>query len=76
MKPYQNKKLEQSPDVGDIREEGRKSSVGKLPSKSGEYKSYFRRAKNKKTIRRSIVATGELLLFLKSLTSKRTNGSE
>jgi len=39
-------------DVLAIQVAGRKSSVGKFPSKSGDYKSYIRSAKKRKAIRR------------------------
>ena len=39
-------------DVLAIQIAGRKSSVGKFPSKSGDYKSYIRSAKKRKGIRR------------------------
>jgi hypothetical protein len=42
----------ENPDVGDIQCSGRKSSIGKLPSKSGEFKSYIRNKERKANIRR------------------------
>ena len=54
MKPYKTIRLEEFPDVGDITSEGRKSSVGKLPGKSGEYRSYTRNPKIRKATRRSL----------------------
>ncbi len=53
MHPYQTIKLTEGPDVGDIRAEGRHSSVGKLPNKTGEFRSYCRSA-NRKVVRRHL----------------------
>jgi hypothetical protein len=53
MKPYQTRKLIEGPDVADIQAEGRHSSVGRLPGKSGDYRPYCRGA-NRKTIRRQL----------------------
>lgn len=47
MRPYQYKKLTEAPDVGDIREEGRASHVGKLKRGRGYVSS-----STKKTVRR------------------------
>ncbi len=52
MKPYKHRKLTSTPDVAEIKEEGRASHVGKLPEKSGEFKPIIRSAKNKKSTRR------------------------
>lgn len=41
-----------APDVADIRNYGRKSSIGRLPEKGGEYKSYTRSAKARNAARR------------------------
>jgi hypothetical protein len=41
-----------APNVGDIQDYGRKSSVGRLPEKGGEYKSYTRSAKARNATRR------------------------
>lgn len=51
MKPYKTIKLTEYPDVADIQNEGRKSSVGRIPNKEHEYKPYSR-SKNRKRIRR------------------------
>jgi hypothetical protein len=40
MRPYTHIKLIDAPDVGDIQAQARKSSVGKLPEKGGDFKSY------------------------------------
>ena len=53
MKPYENKKLNEFPDVADIQEEGRKSSVGKISGKSGDTRPYSR-SKNRKATRRTL----------------------
>lgn len=53
MRPYQNIKLEEFPDVADIQEGGRKSSVGCLQNKSGLYRSSIKSNKKKST-RRSL----------------------
>ncbi len=52
MHPYNFRKLTESPDVGDIKEEGRKSSTGKYPEKGGEFKGYTRKSRNKRATRR------------------------
>jgi hypothetical protein len=59
MKPYGYTKTGKSKmwdygfeDVLSIIIGGRKSSIGKLPEKSGEYKSYIRSSKKRKIIRR------------------------
>ena len=54
MRPYKTKRLTEGPDVGDIQCEGRKSSIGKLKTKSGEYKPYTRSGKQRKRIRRRL----------------------
>lgn len=51
MKAYETIKFEEFPDVADIQADGRKSSIGKFPSKNGEYKPYIR-SSNKKKVRR------------------------
>jgi len=51
MKAYQNKKLVEGPDVADIREEGRRSAVGKFRGKGGDYRGYCK-SKNKRVTRR------------------------
>lgn len=53
MKAYQTFKFEENPDVGDIREDGRASHVGRLSGRSGDFRSYCRSA-NKKAIRRHL----------------------
>lgn len=50
MKPYANRRLTSNPDVGDIRTEGRKSSVGRLPDK----KRGYNKSAKKKTTRRHL----------------------
>lgn len=54
MHPYEHKKLEEYPDVADIQEEARRSRVGRLPTKSGQYKSYTRNSRSKRAVRRSL----------------------
>ena len=49
MKPYTTIKLTENPDVGDIREQGRKSSVGKLKNGRG-----YSAGPSKKTTRRNL----------------------
>jgi hypothetical protein len=51
MRPYQTRKLEEFPDCGDIAEEGRKSSVGRLRGKGGYYRASIN-AKSKRASRR------------------------
>lgn len=54
MKPYglpRRLGVEQ-PDVGDIKEYGRASHVGRLREKCGRFKSYFRKASSKRKTRR------------------------
>lgn len=51
MKPY-GVQIEENQDVAAIQFTGRKSCIGKFPSKSGEYKSYIRKSNNKRAIRR------------------------
>lgn len=46
MKPYGLNPTEH-PDVGDIQNEGRKSSIGRLPGKGGDRKSYQKPAKKR-----------------------------
>ncbi len=65
MKPYQTRKLSEWADVGDIRSEGRKSSVGRVAIVNGkaarpwseknelEYRGYSKSA-SKKAARRNI----------------------
>lgn len=43
MKPYQIRKLTDSPDVGEIRSEGRKSAVGKVAIINGKPTRYWKR---------------------------------
>ena len=52
MKPYKNIKLEEFPDVADIQFEARKSSVGSLRRKSGEFRGIVKNKLNKKQQRR------------------------
>ena len=52
MKPYGQEKLPahiytECFDVGDIRELGCKSSVGRFPGKGGDYRGYYRSAERK-----------------------------
>lgn len=54
MKPYQNKRLEGWPDVGDIHAEGRKSSCGNLQGKSGEIRSIHKSSEKKRAARRNL----------------------
>ena len=51
MRPYQTRKLEEFPDCGDIRAEGRKSAVGRLRGKGGYYRASIN-AKSKRETRR------------------------
>ena len=51
MKPYGLKVIE-APDVGDIQEGARKSSIGRFREKGGDYKSYPRSSVAKRAIRR------------------------
>jgi hypothetical protein len=53
MKPYQTIKLTECPDIADIQADGRHSSVGKLPNKTGEYRPYCRSA-HRKAVRRHL----------------------
>jgi hypothetical protein len=53
MKPYQTKKLEQFPDCGDIRDEGRKSVVGRLRGPGGDYRASIN-SKSKRATRRAL----------------------
>lgn len=53
MKAYglpRDKDIE-SPDKADIRQYGLKSSTGRSPTKSGDFKSYTRSARNRKKSR-------------------------
>jgi hypothetical protein len=52
MRPYENYRFVDGPDVGDIKAEGRASHVGRLPERCGVYKSYIRKATNRKAVRR------------------------
>jgi hypothetical protein len=51
MKPY-GVKIEEGPDVADIKEMGSKGSVGKFPGKSGDYHPYSRGNNKARTRRR------------------------
>jgi hypothetical protein len=51
MKPYGLQIIEY-PDVADIQFMAAKSSIGRMPSKSGEYRSYTRSVQVKKAMRR------------------------
>lgn len=53
MHPYATKKLTECPDVGDIKAEGRRSSVGKFSGKSGKCRGYVK-SKSKAVIRRHL----------------------
>ena len=55
MRPYGlEHTLIVGPDVADIQEQGRKSSVGHFPTKSGEFRSYTRNTAAKRATRVSI----------------------
>jgi hypothetical protein len=54
MHPYETIKLTERPNVADVKDEGRKSSVGKLPSRSGEFKPYTRNPRRRRAVRRSL----------------------
>jgi len=49
MRPYSNIRLTEAPDVGDIRSEGRKSSVGRLDGRG-----YFKNRVSKRATRRAL----------------------
>jgi hypothetical protein len=51
VKPY-GLSIEEYPDVGDIKSQGRKSSVGTIKSKGGEYRGYHRNKTEKARVRR------------------------
>lgn len=54
MKPYETLKLTESPDVGDLQREARKSSVGHFPNKSGDFHSSVRDSSDRRKTRRSL----------------------
>jgi hypothetical protein len=54
MKPYRTIKLIEFPDIADIQAQGRKSSVGRLPEKGGDFKPYVRSAKCRASARRAL----------------------
>jgi len=54
MRPYKHIRLEEWPDMGDIRAEGRKSCCSHLPGKNGECRSHARNSASKKATRRSL----------------------
>lgn len=51
MKPYKTIKLIDSPDVADIQADGRKSSVGNLRGKGGDYRG-IQKSRKKRASRR------------------------
>lgn len=51
MRPYENYRFIEQPDVADIREQGRASHVGKFPGKGGDYRGYCRPAGKRATRR-------------------------
>lgn len=53
MRPYKHKRLEDCPDVADLKNEARKTAEGKLRGKGGDYRAY-RNTKARKQIRRSL----------------------
>jgi len=46
--------IKEFPDVHDIQAGARKSSVGRLPEKGGDYKGYIRSSKTKRALRRAL----------------------
>jgi hypothetical protein len=54
MRPYTTFRFSNFPDVGDIKAEGRKSSAGQLPGKSGEYHSLTRNPNRRRQVRRTL----------------------
>lgn len=52
MRPYQNHRLEEWPDVADIQFEARASHVGKFREKCGVFKPYTRKARKRRAQRR------------------------
>lgn len=54
MKAYKTIRFTEAPDIGDIKEEGRASHVGKLAGRSGEYRPYTRSASARRATRRTL----------------------
>jgi hypothetical protein len=52
MRPYGIDRLEMWPDKGDIAEQARKSRIGALPRKNGEYRSHTKSSASKRATRR------------------------
>jgi hypothetical protein len=53
MRPYRHQRLEEYPDVADLKNEARKTGAGKLRGKGGDYRAY-RDTKGRKQLRRSL----------------------
>lgn len=56
MKPYKHKKLTDSPDIADIKSEGRASHVGKFAGKGGDFRPYcapVAKAKTRRNLKRA-----------------------
>jgi hypothetical protein len=51
MKPYKTIRFITSPDLADIRQQGRKTSVGSLPTKGGDFRG-VQKSKKRRQIRR------------------------
>jgi hypothetical protein len=54
MKPYETIRLGHAPDIADIQSQARASHVGRLPEKAGVFKSYIRKSKVRKAVRRNL----------------------
>ena len=63
MKPYANRRLTSNPDVGDIRTEGRKSSVGRLPGKERGYNKPAKKKTTRRNLKRADKAKTQKLLI-------------
>jgi hypothetical protein len=54
MRPYNNIRLNEFPDISDIQAEGRQSNVGRVYTPEGEYKSYTRNPDSRRAVRRAL----------------------